>query len=236
MESHFETQNQSRLLIEADDAEKVVFYQKTYKHVALAVLGFIVLESVFLNTPPLVEFMLSLTQGYLWLLLLGAFWLASTYADKLAHHPEQNKQYLGLGIYVVFEALIFVPILFIAMYYADGGYELINQAAIITLGLFTGLTAVVFMTKTDFSFLKTAITIGVFIAMGFIVAGIIFGFELGLWFSFAMVALAGGSILYQTHQLKNEYNTDQYVGAALGLFASLMLLFWYVLRIVMSRD
>jgi len=234
MES-FSDHNQPRLLLEATSSERAIFYQKTYKHVAFAVLAFIVLEAIFLQIPVLVEFMLSLTQGYLWLVLLGGFWLASTYADKLAHHPDQKQQYIGLGIYVVFEALIFVPLLYIAMYYADG-YELINQAAVITLGLFSGLTAVVFLTNADFSFLKTALTLGTFIAIGFIVAGVAFGFDLGLWFSFAMVALAGISILYQTHRLKNGYHTEQYVGAALGLFASLMLLFWYVLQIVMSRD
>lgn len=237
MENNFEQHQQSRVLVaQADQAERAGFYRKTYQHVALSVLSFILVEMIFLKIDPLVEFMLSLTQGYLWLALLGAFWLATSMADKLAHDPSQTKQYLGLGIYVVFYALIFIPLLFIAMFYTEGGMTMINQAAVVTLGLFTGLTAVVFMTKTDFSFLRTAITVGVFIAMGLIVAGIVFGFDLGLWFSFGMVLLAGAAILYQTSKLKYEYETTQYVGASLGLFASLMLLFWYILQIFMSRD
>jgi FtsH-binding integral membrane protein len=72
--------------------------------------------------------------------------------------------------------------------------------------------------------------------MGTIIAGILFGFNLGLWFSAGMILLAAGSILYQTSNLVHKYHTDQYVAAALGLFASLMLLFWYILRLVMSRD
>jgi FtsH-binding integral membrane protein len=92
------------------------------------------------------------------------------------------------------------------------------------------------LTKKDFSFLKTGLTIGFFIALGLIVAGMLFGFNLGLWFSVAMCLLAGGSILYQTSNLINQYTSDDYIPAALGLFASLMLLFWYVLSIFMSRD
>lgn len=115
------------------------------------------------------------------------------------------------------------------------GVEVISQAAMITLFMFAGLTAVVFFTKTDFSFLRTAITVGGFISLGLIVAGAIFGFNLGLWFSVGMVVLASGSILYQTSQVKDQFGTQQYVGAALQLFASVMLLFWYVLRILMSR-
>ena len=72
--------------------------------------------------------------------------------------------------------------------------------------------------------------------MGLIVAGILFGFNLGLWFSVGMCVLAGGSILYQTSNLVHKFGTEDYIPAALGLFASLMLLFWYVLQIFMSRD
>lgn len=112
---------------------------------------------------------------------------------------------------------------------------MIAQAGVITGTLFLGLTAAVLMTKTDFSFLRTGLVVGFFIALGLIVAGTIFGFNLGLWFSVGMVLLAAGSILYSTYQIKNEFGTDQYVPAALSLFASLMLLFWYVLQILMSR-
>jgi FtsH-binding integral membrane protein len=118
----------------------------------------------------------------------------------------------------------------------DSGPEILNQAAITTLALFTGLSAIVFVTKKDFSFLKAGLTVGFFIAMGLIVAGSLFGFNMGLWFSVGMCVLAAGAILYQTSNLVNKYSSDEYIPAALGLFASLMLLFWYVLSIFMSRD
>jgi len=64
----------------------------------------------------------------------------------------------------------------------------------------------------------------------------IFGFSLGVWFSGAMVILAGGYILYYTSNVMLHYRTDQYVAAALALFSSVALLFWYVLRIFMSSS
>ena len=46
-----------------------------------------------------------------------------------------------------------------------------------------------------------------------------------------------GYILYYTSNILHQYRTDQYVAAALALFASVALLFWYVIQIFMaSRD
>ncbi len=233
-----ENQNfiQQQLVANATVEERASFYKHTYGHVAAGVLVFILIESLMLQSDALVSFMLSLTQGYLWLILIGGFMGITWFAQKMANESvDRPKQYLGYFLYIVAEALIFVPILYIAINYA-GGFEMLKQAAIVTLSLFGGLSAVVFVTKADFSVLRGALTIGFFLALGLIVAGMIFGFDLGLWFSVGMCALAAGAILYNTHQLKYQYGTEQYVPAALSLFASLMLLFWYVLRIFMSRD
>ncbi|MGB3590098.1 MAG: Bax inhibitor-1 family protein [Nonlabens sp.] len=237
-ENQFPTDPQFEALSYASEDVRVEFYKKTYTHVAIATLLFIVVEYVFLQIPPLVNFMLSLTQGWTWLLVLGGFMFATNYAEKMAHTSHnKSQQYLGLVLFVVAEALIFIPLIAIAVAYGElNGANVLNQAAILTLSLFTGLSAVVLVTKKDFSFLRSILAIGFFIAIGLIVAGMIFGFDLGLVFSGFMVVLAAGSILYQTSNLIHKYSTDQYVGAALGLFASLMLLFWYILSIFMSRD
>jgi FtsH-binding integral membrane protein len=50
-----------------------------------------------------------------------------------------------------------------------------------------------------------------------------------------MVALAGASILYNTSNVLLHYPEDRYVGAALQLFGSVALMFWYVLRLMNSR-
>ncbi len=223
----------NNLVAHASAVEKAEFYKKTYLHVALAILAFILVESALLYTVPesIIEWMLG--GRFIWLFIIGLFWLGSTLSDRMAFSPSRDQQYLGLGLYVLLEAVIFLPLLYIASVYAGG--ELIMQAALITLFMFSGLTAVVFFTSTDFSFLRTVLVVGGFVALGIIVVGAIFGYNLGLWFSVGMVVLASASILYQTSQIKDHYGTEQYVGAALQLFASVMLLFWYVLRILMSR-
>lgn len=221
------------LVAHSSDVEKASFYKKTYLHVAFAILAFIGVETVLLNIVPEQLILAMFAQRYLWLLIIGVFWLASFLATKWSLSQSKSTQYMGLGFYVLLEAVIFLPLIYIAVKYAGG--SVIFQAATLTVAMFAGISAVAFTSKRDFSFLRNIITIGGFIAIGLIIAGMIFGFNLGLWFSVGMVILASATILYQTSKLKDAYVTDQYVGASLQLFASIMLLFWYILSILMSR-
>jgi FtsH-binding integral membrane protein len=104
------------------------------------------------------------------------------------------------------------------------------------IALFIGLSAVAFFFKRHFSFLRSILVIGFVIVLGLIVSGTIFGFDLGLWFSGAIAALAAGSILYSTSNMVHRYQGEQYDAAALGLFASIMWMFFYILHIFLSRD
>ncbi|MFC0344132.1 Bax inhibitor-1/YccA family protein [Epilithonimonas hispanica] len=224
--------NDSLMVSQLSEIEKAEFYRKTYMHVAVAILAFGAVEYLLLKTIPLETVLSMLTGKYIWLAVIGVFWLASMLATKLSFSLSRNTQYLGLGLYVLIEAVIFLPMLGIASVYAP---QVITQAGLVTLFMFAGLTATVFFTNKDFSFLRNIIVIGGFVALGIIIVGAIFGFNLGLWFSLAMVGLASASILYETYNIKNIYNKEQYVGAALQMFASIMLLFWYILRIFLSR-
>lgn len=221
------------LVSHSSDVEKAEFYKKTYLHVALAIVAFIGVETVLLKTVPQELIYMMFAQKYAWLLVLGVFWLASFLASKWSLSQSRSTQYMGLGFYVLLEAVIFLPLIHIAILYAGG--SVIFQAATLTVAMFAGISAVAFTSKRDFSFLRNIIVIGGFIAIGLIVGGMIFGFNLGLWFSVGMVILASATILYQTSRLKDSYSSNQYVGASLQLFASIMLLFWYILSILMSR-
>lgn len=223
------------LVSESTEIERVAFYKKTYLHVGAAILAFIVVEGLLLKFIPTSVIEAMFGTRFLWLGIIGAFWLVSMLATKFTMSLDRNVQYAGLALYVLIEALIFMPMIYLGIAVSGGNMDLIGQAGLITLFLFGGLTAYALTSKKDFSFLRSFIMIGGFISLGMIVAGAIFGFNLGLWFSLAMVVIAGASILYQTSKLKFEFGTQQYVGAALQLFASVMLLFWYILRILISR-
>ena len=212
--------------------ERAGFIRKTYAHLAGAILAFVLLEVAIFSTPLAGTLAGYLTQS--WLLTLALFIGASWIADRWARsEASRGLQYVGLGIYVALQAIIFVPLLYVALYYTNDA-SLIPTAGVVTGALFLGLTAIVFTTGADFSFLRGAIVIGSLVALGLIVASLLFGFSLGVIFSVAMVALAGASILYSTSNVLHYYRTDQYVAASLSLFAAVALLFYYVLRILMS--
>ena len=221
---------------EAAADERSDFITKTYLHLAGAIGLFAALEAVLLNLPG-IENLVGLMIGnrFSWLVVLGLFVLVSTVAERWAQSAvSTSTQYLGLGIYVVAEAIIFVPLLYIAQRLDKTG-NIITSAAIATLGLFLVLTAVVFITRKNFSFLGSILRFGAFAALGLIVVAIAFGFALGPIFTYAMIALACGYILYHTSAVLHQYRIGQHVAASLALFAAVALLFWYILRLFLSR-
>jgi FtsH-binding integral membrane protein len=218
--------------------ERASFIVKTYAHLFGAIVALIAIEAMLLTLPVgerMTELMLRGAGGYGWLVVLGVFMFVSWIANKWAHDSTSiGMQYAGLSLYVVAEAIILLPLLYVASNFA--GPDVIPMAAIVTLCAFTGLTAVVVITRKNFSFLGPFLGIAGFAALGFIVCSIIFGFSLGLVFTIVMIVLACGYILYNTSNVLHEYHIGQHVAASLSLLASVVLLFWYVLQLFMSRD
>lgn len=224
------------LAAQAPASERAAFIRRTYGHLAAAILAFVGLEYILLQIPGLRELSLGMmSNGIMWLVVLGAFMGVSYLASSWARSDTSpGIQYAGLGLYVVAEAVIFLPLLAIASMFYPG---VIQSAAIMTLSVFAGLSLAVLITGKDFSFLGPIIAIASLLSLGFIVAAIFIpSFNMGLIFCFFMVALASASILYNTSNLLHQYRTDQHVAAALSLFASVALLFWYVLQILMMSD
>jgi hypothetical protein len=209
------------------------FLTRTYYHLFGAIMAFTAIE-VALFRSGYAETMAQAMLGVNWLLVLGGFIVVSWMASRTAARADTlGKQYAALGAFVVAQAIIFVPLLYIANAYAPGA---IRSAAIVTVAGFTGLTFVAWTTRKDFSFLGSLLRWGGIVALLAIAGGVMFGFELGTWFSVAMVGIAGASILYDTSNVLHRFPEDRYVGAALQLFSSVALMFWYVLRLFMSRD
>jgi len=210
------------------------FIRRTYAHLALAILGFLVIEYALLQVPGIERIGALMTEGFNWLIVLALFIAVSWIADYWARSDtSRGLQYAGLTLYVVAQAIIFLPLMILAVLISNDP-TVVPAAGLITLLLFAGLTVVVFTTRVDFSFLRTILVIGGFVALGLIVASMIFGFQLGVIFAVAMVGLAAGFILYTTSNIIHYYRTDQYVAASLSLFAAVALMFYYVLWILLS--
>lgn len=219
----------------ADESARAGFIRRTYLHLFGAIVALVSIEGLIFSLVPK-ETMTDLVQSIspiMWLVALGLFmvvgWVARSWASSDA---SPGMQYAGLSLYVVAESILLFPLLYVAVVYVDPTVPL--MAAIITLAVFGALTAFVFTTGADFSGWGRYLALGGIAAFAAIAAGMIMGFSLGLWFSVAMVALASGYILYDTSNVLHHYRTDQHVAASLALFASVVLLFWYVLRILMA--
>jgi FtsH-binding integral membrane protein len=215
--------------------ERIGFIRKTYLHLAGAVAGVIAIEAAIFGmfgTETIIQYVSKNITGMSWLLVFGAFMAVSFIANKWAHSDTSTGvQYAGLILYVIAEALILVPILAIAGSYFPGA---IASAGIITAIVFVGLTATVFVTQADFSFLRTGLMVAGFAAFGAIIAGTVLGLNIfGAVFASLMIALACGYILYDTSNVLHHYRPSQHVAASLALFSSVATLFWYVLRLVM---
>lgn len=219
------------------DAARGAFLVRVYQHLLAAVVAFVLFETLLFMTG-LAESIYDLVAGSsgAWLLVLGGFMVVSWLASSAAHDVlNPARQYAGLFGLAVAESLIFAPFLFYIFEVEGGGAVTVGSAAVVTALGFGGLTAVGLLTRTDLSFLRPMLLWGGVMALVLIVAALLFGFELGVWFSLAMIAIAGGSILYQTQAIMRSYPEEAHVGAAVQLFASVMLLFWYVLRLFSRR-
>jgi FtsH-binding integral membrane protein len=218
---------------QADADQRADFITKTYLHLAGAIGLFVILEAILLRLPGIENLVSTMIRGNAWLIVLGLFMVVSFVANSWAMSAvSMTKQYMGLGLYVVAEAIIFVPLLYIAERAAPG---VITSAAIATLGLFGVMTAIVFFTRKDFSFLRTILVFGGFAALGFIVVATLCQLNPGPVFTYLMIAFACSYILYDTSNVLHHYRIGQHVAAALALFASVALLFWYILQLFLSR-
>jgi uncharacterized protein len=209
------------------------FIWRTYGHLAGAILGFAAVET-YLFDKGYAQQLAQAMLGVSWLLILGAFMIVGWLASRTAHRVESKPlQYAALAGFVLAQALIFVPLLYTAMIVQPA---VIESAVSVTVMGVVGLTAVAFITRKDFSFLRGMLVWGGILALVAITASVLFGFNMGTWFSVAMIGFAGAAVLYDTSNVLHHYPEDRHVAAALELFGSIALMFWYVLRLFLSRE
>jgi FtsH-binding integral membrane protein len=226
---------------------RVAFIRRTYFLLAGSVAVLVGVEAGLLHaldTQTGKEFFAAWFGNPVSLLVTIAFFIGAGFLARYmarASMPPAVK-YLGLAMYIGLQAVILLPMLSYALRDPRfGGMEIVNQAAALTLVVFGGLTLTVLLTKKDFSFLGYGLMLAGWLIMGLILVAIVMpllggpSLHLGTWFSFLVIALAAGYILYDTSNILHHYGTNEHVGAALELLADVVLLFYYILRLLMSQ-
>ena len=214
--------------------DRAAFILRTYLHLLGAVFAFVVLEVLLLQSP-IARWLLDLVRDGGWQgvavlgAAIGAGWLARRQAARATLLP---LQYLGLVLSVVFAAFVFLPLLYFVQKMAP---DLLLTAVLVTIVTFLGLTGFVFVTRRRFNLLGGVLGVAGVVALALMLGGALFGYTIGLWFSVGMIAWAAGHIVWDTSRVLHDYRTDQHVSAALALFASVAMLFWSVLRLLMRR-
>lgn len=224
-------------VIELDAERRRDFMIKVYQHIALAFAVFVAAEVALFSVgiaKLLGEFFFYGDSGAAWLLMLGGVMIVNWFAVQATQDLDNpGRQYGGLFLVALGQAVIFSPFLYF-IFDQDGAGTVATAAAVTGMGVVV-LSIVGLTTATDLSFLRPIVMWGFGLALVAIVAAVLFGANLGTWFSIAMIGLAGGAILYQTQTALRTYPEQAYVAAATGLFVSIMTMFWYVLRLFMRR-
>jgi hypothetical protein len=208
------------------------FLRQTYTHLFGAIVAFIALEYVLFSSGIAPAIAPVMTSN--WLIVLGGFMLLGFITRYFtARRSSIPMQYAEMAVTITLQAVIFIPLLVYAVYYTD--ISVLTNAAMITLGMFAVLTAIVSYTGKDFSFLGPFLAVIGIAALIAIVGAVLFGVTLGFYFALAMVVFAAAVVLYETSNVLHKYGRGQHVAAATGLFAAVALLFYYVLTALISR-
>ncbi|NNE97155.1 MAG: permease [Acidimicrobiales bacterium] len=224
--------------INSDVEQRSAFMVRVYQHVGLAFVAFVAIEMVLFAlgiNERIYNLVAGERGGLVWLgLILGASFLGNFLNRLTWPGSPVNTQYLALFGFAGVEAVLFAPILTIA--YGIGAGSVVWQAAIVTALGFAALTTIGITTSRDLSFMRPALMftgVMAFVAIG---AAILFGFQLGTWFSLAMILFMGLVILYQSQNIVRNYPVTAHVAGAAALFGSVMTMFFYVVRLFLSRD
>lgn len=219
----------------ASSQEKLAFFRKVF---GLFSLGFLVLAIfglvgmfVFRNYVPI-----GMWNGSMIGLIIvqaGITWFG------MNSLRSQESQTVLFFLYAAISGIVLGPMLLYAalvgLKTGVGQWGIAAQALGMTAACFGGLTAYVFTTKKDFSYLGGALAIIGMAIMGFVVLSWIGVFQLGstmsMVFAGGMVVYSAACVLYTTSKMIHYYDESHTIMAAFELLASFFIMFWYILQL-----
>lgn len=218
--------------------ERATFLRKVYGLVFLGVLGFAATLWAAANVPVVHDAAMAFGQliygsRFGVLVYIGVFVGGSWAVHAVAETKPINA--IAYAAWVVLLGFLVAPIVLIVS--RLHGPDIISQASLLTAVTFGGLTATVFYTGKDFSFLRGVLGLGCGLLLAVSLAGMLFGFTLGLWGSVAAVALFAGYILYDTSNVMQRLPVTMAMTGAILLFTDVVLLFKNILLLLArNRD
>jgi len=222
----------------AEANERATFLRKVYTLLLFGVLGFAATLWAAGNVPVVHDLAMRIGQliygsKFGVLIYIAVFMGGSWAVHAVAETKPINA--IAYAAWVVVLGLLIAPIVLIIS--STHGPDIVSQASLLTAVTFGGLTAVVFYTGKDFSFLRGVLGLGCMLLVGASIAGLIFGFTLGLWGSVAAVAIFAGYILYDTSAVMQRLPTTMAMTGAIMLFTDVVLLFKNILLLLArNRD
>ncbi len=142
----------------------------------------------------------------------------------------------GINLFALFAFTTLTGVIFSPLLYILGreNPSSILEAGVLTVGIFGGLTAYVFLSKRDFSFLRGMVMTGltvvcIFALLNFFIIG---STSLRFGISAAALLLFSGFVLYDTSNIIRRYPTNEYVAGALDLYLDAFNIFIALLRIL----
>src|SRR5262245_53424959 len=99
-------------------SDRVAFLRRTYLHLGGALVAWAVLTALIFRTEFSAKFTIAVLgrgSGFAWLGVLAAFMVVGYVAERLARsQASRGLQYLGLGIFVLAEAILLQPLIWVA--------------------------------------------------------------------------------------------------------------------------
>ena len=194
--------------------------------------GFIVAGLGAVTAPFLFRPIAAITGRFFFYILLFGQFGALIWAQAVSRRQSQNK--IAFGAYTYLSGAI--AGLFALAIAAQAGLGVVIAAFGMTVGAFLSLTLTAFVTRRDFSFLRS------FVLVGFVIAiiGSIVGFfmhlpTLSLLVSVIVVLACSAKILWDTSAMLRTSDYGNPAGFALSLFISLYLIFIHLLNLLGGR-
>lgn len=149
-------------------------------------------------------------------------------AQAVRHVPGLNL--LAFFGFTALSGAIMSPLLYIVSLTNPNS---IWQAGILTVGIFGGLTAYVFISKRDFSFMRGMVTTGlIVVVLAVLLNMFIASTALGFAVAVASLLLFSGFVLYDTSNIIRRYPTNEYIAGAMDLYLDAFNIFLALLRIL----